>query len=67
MKEWEPKTSDCYLITGGQIKRLRDEQDPQKRNDIVAPLVDQKYHTELGDSIEKFDEQIKQKKLFEVI
>lgn len=67
MKEWEPKTSDCYLITGGQIKRLRDEQNPQKRKDIVAPMVHQKYHTKLGDSNDKFDEQKKQKKLFEVI
>lgn len=67
MKEWEPKTSDCFLVTGGQIKRLRDEQDPQKRKDIVAPMVNQRYHTTIGDENDKVDWEKKQKKLFEVI
>jgi hypothetical protein len=42
-KKWEPKTSDCFLVTGGQLKRLRDEGDPIKRKEIVSDTWSQKY------------------------
>jgi hypothetical protein len=62
-KEWEPKTSDCFLITGGQLKRLRDEPDPEKRKEMLIPMSNQKYRTKLGQANEKFDSDKKQQKL----
>jgi hypothetical protein len=62
-KEWEPKTSDVFLLTGGQIKRLRDEPDPEKRKDLVGFMIHQKYHTDIGDENNKFDRDKEQKKL----
>ena len=53
-KEWEPKTSDCFLVTGGQLKRLRDEPDYDKRREMLYPMAHQRYITEIGKENEKF-------------
>ena len=66
-KEWEPKTSDCFLVTGGQLKRLRDEPDHEKRIVLLYPIINQKYHSDIEKEGKKLDEQKEQKKLFEVI
>ena len=42
-KEWEPKTSDVFLVTGGQIKRLRDGQTQEERNAMIPELRRQNY------------------------
>lgn len=44
-RTWEPKTSDCYLVTGGQLKRLRDAQTYDERNEIVQATRFQKYRS----------------------
>jgi hypothetical protein len=62
-KEWEPKTSDCFLVTGGQLKRLRDEPDKEKRKEMLYPMANQRYITEIGKENEKFASEKMQKKL----
>ena len=42
-KDWEPKTSDCFLVTGGQMKRLRDEASFEKRKEMLVQLKRQRY------------------------
>lgn len=44
-KDWEPKTPDCYLITGGQIKRLRDAATQEDAQKIVGDFRHQKYQS----------------------
>ena len=62
-KEWEPKTSDCFLVTGGQLKRLRDEPDYEKRKEMLYSTAHQKYQTEIGKENEKIESDKQQKKL----
>ena len=62
-KEWEPKTSDCFLVTGGQLKRLRDESDYDKRREMLYPMAHQRYITEIGKENEKFASDKQQSKL----
>lgn len=42
-KDWEPRTSDCFLVTGGQMKRLRDEESFEKRREMLVLLRHQRY------------------------
>jgi len=45
-REWEPKTSDCYLVTGGQLTRLRDAHTREERSKIISEMWSQKYRSD---------------------
>ena len=46
-KVWEPKTSDCFLVTGGQMKRIRDAETKEERQEMIEHLRHQKYVSEI--------------------
>ena len=40
---FNPKISDCFLVTGGQIRRLRDAATQEEAQEIVERMRLQKY------------------------